>query len=457
MTPNAQAKAALPKSQRHNGLAATLMLALTAMALAPALAAAADAALPALKLSRDGVTVSGLSSGGYMAGQFQVAFSGLLSGAAVLAAGPYGCTRGQLSTAMRECSCPTDLAPWLTQFPGWTGIGCRVPSASELAVRADTALTLNRLYLDDPANLARQRVWLLQGSQDPVVAPPLVEAAANFYRQHGVAASAIKLRPVAGAGHGLPVPGGPVACKLTASPYLTDCPGVDAAGELLAWLYGAPGSASGTALGAAPAAPADASAGAPADASAGAAPTAGLAPGVAPRPAGLMAFDQRRYRQHGVFDGLDDSGWLYVPAACTAQSGGTSTCRLHVVFHGCAQGQGFAGPSGQPIGRTFVEGAGYNRWAESHHLVLLYPQVRASTPSPADQARGATYQLNPQGCWDFWGYTNRDEALTGVFRVYARRGAPQMAAVKRMVDALLRPAAAAAKPRVSAPPASASR
>ena len=425
MTPNAQAKAALPKSQRHNGLAATLMLALTAMALAPALAAAADAALPALKLSRDGVTVSGLSSGGYMAGQFQVAFSGLLSGAAVLAAGPYGCTRGQLSTAMRECSCPTDLAPWLTQFPGWTGIGCRVPSASELAVRADTALTLNRLYLDDPANLARQRVWLLQGSQDPVVAPPLVEAAANFYRQHGVAASAIKLRPVAGAGHGLPVPGGPVACKLTASPYLTDCPGVDAAGELLAWLYGAPGSASVAAPGAAP--------------------------------AGLMAFDQRRYRQHGVFDGLDDSGWLYVPAACTAQSGGTSTCRLHVVFHGCAQGQGFAGPSGQPIGRTFVEGAGYNRWAESHHLVLLYPQVRASTPSPADQARGATYQLNPQGCWDFWGYTNRDEALTGVFRVYARRGAPQMAAVKRMVDALLRPAAAAAKPRVSAPPASASR
>ena len=72
MTPNAQAKAALPRSPRHNGLAATLMLALTAMALAPALAAAADAALPALKLSRDGVTVSGLSSGGYMAGQFQV-------------------------------------------------------------------------------------------------------------------------------------------------------------------------------------------------------------------------------------------------------------------------------------------------------------------------------------------------------------------------------------------------
>ena len=176
---------------------------------------------------------------------------------------------------------------------------------------------------------------------------------------------------------------------------------------------------------------------------------------MAPRPAGLLAFDQRRYRQHRVFDGLDDSGWLYVPAACAKPSSAKAACRLHVVFHGCAQAQGFAGPSGQPIGRTFVEGAGYNRWAESHRIVLLYPQVRASSPPPADQAHGATYQLNPQGCWDFWGYTNRDEALTGVFRVFARRNAPQMAAVKRMVDALLQ--TAPSRPRVSALPAGAAR
>ena len=111
MTRHDQPIAALPRTQRRNLLAATLTLALALTALAPARAAAANAGLPALMLSRDGLTVSGLSSGGYMAGQFQVAFSGLLSGAAVLAAGPYGCTRGQLSTAMRECACPADLAP----------------------------------------------------------------------------------------------------------------------------------------------------------------------------------------------------------------------------------------------------------------------------------------------------------------------------------------------------------
>lgn len=383
----------------------------------------APAPLPALGLAAGGVTVSGLSSGGYMAGQFQIAFASQLAGAAVLAAGPYGCTRGQLSTAMRECACPADLSAWLHSVPAASGLGCRVPTAGELAVRAETALAVNRAHLDDPAHLARHRVWLMQAERDPVVAPPLVTAAAEFYRQAGVPAHALKLRPVPGAGHGQPQPGGPVACGSTASPYLTDCDGVDAAGELLAWLY-APGGA-------------------------------GLADPVTPRAEGLRRFDQRPYRRAPAspgaggagaaahFDGLDDSGWLYVPAACEAGRSvraarrSAPACRLHVVFHGCAQGQGFAGPDGQPVGARFVAGAGYNRWAESNRLVVLYPQVRASTPPPAAAARGQTFQLNPEGCWDFWGYTSPDEALTGAFRPYARRGAPQLAAVKRMVDALL--------------------
>src|SRR6056297_2286585 len=37
------------------------------------------------------VTVSGLSSGGFFAHQFHVTFSEKVSGAAVLAGGPYGC------------------------------------------------------------------------------------------------------------------------------------------------------------------------------------------------------------------------------------------------------------------------------------------------------------------------------------------------------------------------------
>lgn len=44
--------------------------------------------LPALGLAADGVTVSGLSSGAYMAGQFQIAHAASVAGAALLAGGP---------------------------------------------------------------------------------------------------------------------------------------------------------------------------------------------------------------------------------------------------------------------------------------------------------------------------------------------------------------------------------
>jgi len=368
------------------------------LAAAPAAAvppSALPSPLPALAVATDAITVSGLSSGGYMAGQFHVAYSASLAGAAVLAGGPLGCSRGSMVLAMVECSCPAAAASPAGQVPVGLGpLACRRPLPAALAARADAAVQQNRAHLDDPRHLARQRVYLMAGAQDPVVPPALVAAQAEFYRRHGVRPEALRLRTVPGAAHGLPAPGGPVQCDVTAPPYLTNCPGVDAAGELLAWLY----------------APAPATLAAP----------------MAPRPAGLRAFDQRPYRARPRQDGLDDSGWLYVPAACEQQGG----CRLHVVFHGCQQGQGFTGPDGRPVGRRFAEQSGYLRWAEANRIVLLFPQVRARDGLPG--APG----YNPQGCWDFWGYTHATGALDGALGPYLRREAPQLRAVKAMVDAL---------------------
>jgi poly(3-hydroxybutyrate) depolymerase len=373
---------------------ASLVAGLLAAAGAPA---AGPPPLPALGLAADGVTVSGLSSGGYMAGQFHVAYAASLAGAAVLAGGPYGCSRGAVSTAVYQCSCPAEpgeLQRWLQRVPAF---GCGVMGPGVLASFADDALRANRAHIDAPAELARQRVWLLSGGEDHVVDPALVEAAAAFYRRHGVPEAQVHHERLAGAGHGMPVPGGPVACGRTATPFLTDCPGLGAAHDLLAWLYGVP-----------------------------------LQPALPVRAAGLRRFSQLPYRVPGRFDGLDTSGWLYLPAACEVAGAG---CRLHVAFHGCKQGQGYAEPGGQHFGTRFVQGAGYNGWAEANRIVVLYPQVTASP------GVGGTdpYQLNPQGCWDFWGYTLPGDALTtGVQRRFAWRDAPQMQAVKAMVDALLR-------------------
>ena len=62
---------------------------------------AALAEVPELNLNIDNVTVSGLSSGGYMAGQFHMAYSDWVNGAGVIAAGPYPCARNSITTGIR--------------------------------------------------------------------------------------------------------------------------------------------------------------------------------------------------------------------------------------------------------------------------------------------------------------------------------------------------------------------
>jgi poly(3-hydroxybutyrate) depolymerase len=80
---------------------------------------------------------------------------------------------------------------------------------------------------------------------------------------------------------------------------------------------------------------------------------------------------------------------------------------VHVVFHGCKQGLA-------AVEEQFVKGSGYARWAESNRLIVLFPQVRSG-------------DLNPNGCWDWWGYSGPR---------FLEQGAPQMLGVKRMIDQL---------------------
>src|SRR5512147_2905224 len=54
-------------------------------------------ALPPLGTVLDQTTVSGISSGAYMAGQFQMAHAKIVTGAAIIAGGPYGCAESAFS------------------------------------------------------------------------------------------------------------------------------------------------------------------------------------------------------------------------------------------------------------------------------------------------------------------------------------------------------------------------
>ena len=124
-------------------------------------------------------------------------------------------------------------------------------------------------------------------------------------------------------------------------------------------------------------------------------------------PAGqLDTFDQGEFVKDLGDHGLGDAGLVYIPPQCRA----SSDCRVHVVFHGCAQNKG-------SIGTTFATDTGYLPWADSNALIVLFPQVKRM---PA----------NPQACWDWWGYTGRE---------FLTQAGPQIIAVRRMLERLAAP------------------
>ena len=66
-------------------------------------AAAPAATLPRLNLDLEQTSVSGISSGGYMAVQFAVAHSEMVAGVGVFAGGPYRCAAGGAAEALGPC------------------------------------------------------------------------------------------------------------------------------------------------------------------------------------------------------------------------------------------------------------------------------------------------------------------------------------------------------------------
>jgi len=58
-------------------------------------------------------------------------------------------------------------------------------------------------------------------------------------------------------------------------------------------------------------------------------------------------------------------------------------------LHGCAQ-------TLADVDDDFVTKTGINEIAEANNIIVLYPQAKKSMITPS----------NPQGCWDWWGYSD---------------------------------------------------
>jgi poly(3-hydroxybutyrate) depolymerase len=306
------------------------------------------------------ISVSGISSGAFMANQLHVAHSADIMGVGMVAGGLYGCTVASVDdqgvttlASLATGACMTSPA-LLRPVEHYVGQIQRFAAAG---------------WIDPVENIGRSRLYAFTGQSDHVVNPETVRRGVNVYGLLGLPAAETIFRnedlPAPGAGHSWVTPRFGGACDANAAPYINNCH-YDQAGQVLSTLYGP------------------------------------LQPAAAQPGGRIVEFDQTPFVPGGATaaNGLLDTGTIYVPAACqdVPAAQGAPACRLHVVLHGCLQ-------SAEVLGDTFYRNIGMNEWADSNRIVVLYPQARSvgvqdfPTPRATD-----IFNINPNGCWNWWGY-----------------------------------------------------
>jgi poly(3-hydroxybutyrate) depolymerase len=316
--------------------------------------------LPKLGTALSETSVSGLSSGAYMAGQLQLAHAENIVGAGIVAGGPFACAESTTSRVFPfwPTAVTQNAARALYSCMG-TSMG--VPEPEDLVARAQELAADGDIA--PLSALQDHTVYLYSGNDDQTVTRPVVQAAKRFYDLAGVGLGNVTLVEGAG-GHAFITEEGGAACGLSEEPFVSDCD-YDQARAILGWIYGPLESASA-------------------------------------EPEGeFLVFDQQVFAEPG--DGFAHEGVIYIPPACRSEPG----CRVHVALHGCRQ-------SRETVGDSFIRETGFAPIADSNRLVILFPQISPSA-------------FNPEGCWDWWGYTGLD---------YLGKDAPQIAALWAMVERL---------------------
>ena len=219
-------------------------------------------------------------------------------------------------------------------------------------------------------NLQGQNVFLFSGTGDTVVNQGVMDNLATMYTNFGV--NVTKKFDLA-VEHCFPTDNYGNQCSNLGSPYINNC-NYNGAYEFLKVLNGPK-----------------------------------VNPPSASQDESIIQFDQSSYAASG--SSLGSTGYLYVPKNC--QNG--KSCGLHVAFHGCQQ-------TIADIGDSYVRHTEINDMAEANDIIVLYPQAQKSYYNPS----------NPQGCWDWWGYS---DGLISTGNYVTKNGV-QMAAIRQMISDL---------------------
>jgi poly(3-hydroxybutyrate) depolymerase/chitodextrinase len=250
------------------GLAAALLAGSVAHAAVP---------LPKLNIDKSQTTVSGLSSGGFMANQLGYAYSGTFKGVGVFAGGPYMCAGHSNYTACMYNASITSamLNTMQADLNNWSGTS-----------------------IDALANVPNQKIYLFVGTSDFTVGPNPMNAVNTQYANNGVPAANRAYVQRSGTAHVFPTDfdaTGNNSCGSSSSPYIANC-AYDGAKAALTQFYGTLNARNNT-----------------------------------PAASNYIEFDQTPFINGNP--GMAATGWAYVPANCA----GGATCRVHVALHGCQQ------------------------------------------------------------------------------------------------------------------------
>lgn len=338
------------------------------------------------KVEKGQSSVSGLSSGAFMTVQLHLAHSESFCGAGIVAGGPYrGVETFRHSAALAEDAyelnalqlCMSPLTP------------AQAPSAQhsvKLAQEAERDKMIAPL-----SNLARQRVYIFTGSCDNVVKSSVVVQTRQMYRLLGVPDAQIAYFDDVPAGHSL-ITDNPEDSALAANlpPYLNNG-GFMQSHQILRHLY------------------------------------PDLVKPAEQLSGKLLRFDQTEFFGDQAAASMSQFGYVYVPQAVVDGA----TARVHIALHGCKQGYqyvnfvlGQANIANQPpYGNRYITTTGYTTIADTNNLIILFPQAQGSDSDAAQ---------NPDGCWDWWGYTSPDPQYPD----YYSRNAVQIRAIHAMLRRL---------------------
>ena len=304
-------------------------------------------------------SVSGLSSGAFMTVQLHLAHSSTFVGAGIIAGGPFRCAESYRAAAAIAEDALTLNALYVCMNPL---IPQAAPNPDKLAdVARDTAA---QGLIDGVDNLARQRVYIFTGSEDAVVSSSVVDTTRRFYELLGVPPSAIRYESTLPAGHSI-ITDNPEDNPLGVNrpPYINRG-GFMQSQVILEHIYG---------------------------------PLKAPSERLTGR---IVRFDQTEFFGADPRASMSEFAYAYVPKA--VEEG--APCRVHVALHGCKQGYNYVNfVNGQPdlencppYGNRYFTTTGYNEMADANNLIILYPQAEG-TDNAVSQ--------NPEGCWDWWGYT----------------------------------------------------